>query len=77
MLDATERRALTFSTFAAACICFAPAEIVSGVALLLASLALMRWDGRVTAREEAELAASAAAACAGGAHGETTEGTPR
>jgi len=53
MLDATERKALTLTTFTAACVCFAPAEIVSGVALLIASLLLYRWDQRVLAREAA------------------------
>jgi hypothetical protein len=65
MLDATERRALTYTTFAAACLCFAPAEVVSGVTLLLVSVALLRWDGRVTAREEAAAAAARAAETAG------------
>ncbi len=61
MLDATERKALTLTTFTAACVCFAPAEIVSGVALLLASLLLYQWDQRVLAREAAASAAGARA----------------
>lgn len=51
MLDPTERRALTFSAFAAACICFAPGQVVSGLILLLISFLLWRWDRRVTMRE--------------------------
>lgn len=51
MLNATERKALVLTTFAAACLCFAPAEIVSAMLLLVASLALYRWDQRVTMRE--------------------------
>jgi hypothetical protein len=53
MLDATERNALTLTTFTAACICFAPAQIVSGVALLIASVLIFRWDQRVSRREAA------------------------
>jgi hypothetical protein len=59
MLDATERKALTLSTFTAACVCFAPAEIISGVALLIAAMALHQWDQRML-RREAEAAAAAA-----------------
>ena len=44
---------MVLSTFAAACLCFAPAEIISGALLLLVSLALYRWDARVSAREAA------------------------
>ncbi len=51
MLDATERRALTLVAFAAACICMAPAEFISGGVLLLVSLALYRWDLAVLRRE--------------------------
>ncbi len=57
MLDATERKALTLSTFTAACVCFAPAEIVSAVLLLIASMALYRWDQRVLRREAEATAA--------------------
>jgi hypothetical protein len=42
MLTATEKKALTLTTFAAACICFAPAEFVSGTMLLIAS-AVLYW----------------------------------
>jgi hypothetical protein len=59
MLNATERRALTLSTFVAACIAFMPAEIVSGLALLVVSAALFEYDRVMTRREEA--AASTAA----------------
>ena len=50
-LSASERKALTLTTFTSACICFAPAELVSGVLLLLVSAALFRWDRAVTLRE--------------------------
>jgi hypothetical protein len=60
MLDATERKALTLTTFIAACIAFMPAEIVSGLALLAVSAALFEYDRVMTRREEA--AANAAAA---------------
>lgn len=53
MLNASERKTLTLTVFAAACVCFAPAEIVSGAFLLLVSLLLFRWDQRVTRREAA------------------------
>jgi chromate transport protein ChrA len=56
MLNATERKALTLSAFTAACICFAPGEIISGGFLLVASLLLWRWDQRLLRREEAEQA---------------------
>lgn len=51
VLHPTERRALTLSTFVAACICFAPGQVVSGAFLLLVSLLLFRWDRRQSARE--------------------------
>lgn len=57
MLHARERKTLALTVFAAACVCFAPAQIVSGVFLLLVSLALFWWDQRVTRREEASLPA--------------------
>jgi hypothetical protein len=50
-LDATERKVLTLTTFTAACVCFAPAELVSGVLLLIVSALLLRWDRAVTRRE--------------------------
>lgn len=53
MLDATERKALTLSTFVAACICFMPAEILSGVALLVVSAVLFEYDRVMTHREDA------------------------
>jgi uncharacterized membrane protein len=55
MLDATERRALMLTTFTASCICFAPAEIITGVLLLLVSGLLYRWD-QAMLRKEAEAA---------------------
>jgi hypothetical protein len=58
-LDATERRALTATTFSAACVCFAPAEIISGVVLLVAAFLLYRWDQRLL-RQEAAAAGAAA-----------------
>jgi hypothetical protein len=58
MLDATERKALTLSTFVAACIAFMPAEILSGLVLLSVSAALFEWDRVVTRREEAASAAA-------------------
>jgi hypothetical protein len=51
MLDATERKALTLSTFAAACLCFAPGQVVSGAFLLVVSILLWRWDQKHLARE--------------------------
>jgi hypothetical protein len=65
MLDATERKALTLSAFAAACICFAPGEIVSGSLLLTISGLLWRWDERIL-RREAAAAQPAAPASPGG-----------
>jgi len=53
MIDATERRALTLSVFTSACLCFAPAEFISGAVLLLVSLALYTWDSALTRREAA------------------------
>jgi hypothetical protein len=53
MVNATERRALMLTTFTAACICFAPAEIISAVLLLIASGLLYRWDQKLR-RQEAE-----------------------
>jgi hypothetical protein len=53
MLDATERRTLITTTFTAACICFAPAQIISGVVLLFAALVLYLWDQRMLRREAA------------------------
>ena len=61
MLDATERKALTLSAFAASCICFAPGEIVSGVLLLVMSGLLWRWDERILRREAAAAAPAAPA----------------
>jgi chromate transport protein ChrA len=58
MLNATERKALTLCTFTAACICFAPAQIVSGLTLLIASFFLYRWDQRLS-KKEAEAAKAA------------------
>jgi hypothetical protein len=49
MLTVTERKAITLTTFAASCICFAPAEFVSGTMLLIAS-AVLYW--RLWPREE-------------------------
>lgn len=59
MLDATERKALTLSAFAAACICFAPGQVVSGAFLLLVSFFLWRWDQKLLRREEAAQAPAA------------------
>ena len=53
MLNATERKALTLTTFTAACVCFAPAEVVSGFVLLIASVLLYRWDLGMLRREAA------------------------
>jgi len=58
MLDATERKALTLASFAAACIAFMPAEILSGLALLTLSAALFEYDRVTTRREEAAAAAA-------------------
>lgn len=51
MLEPTERRALTLSVFAGACLCFAPAEFISGAVLLLVSLGLYTWDSALLRRE--------------------------
>jgi len=51
MLDATERKALALSAFAASCLCFAPGQVVSGTFLLIVSILLWRWDQRHLARE--------------------------
>lgn len=51
MLDATERKALTVSVFAASCLCFAPGQVVSGAVLLVAAIALWRWDQKILLRE--------------------------
>jgi hypothetical protein len=59
MLNATERKALTLSTFVAACIAFMPAEIMSGLGLLVVSAVLFEYDRVMSRREEA--AASTAA----------------
>jgi hypothetical protein len=40
MLTATERKALTMSVFAGSCICFSPAEFVSGTVLLIVAAVL-------------------------------------
>ena len=53
MLTPGERNALVVSTFTAACLCLAPAEIVSGVALLVASGILHLWDQRLLRLEGA------------------------
>jgi hypothetical protein len=53
MLNATERRTLTLTTFASACLCFAPAEFVSGILLLVASGGLYFWDQAALRREAA------------------------
>ncbi len=57
MLTPDERRALTLSIFAAACLCFAPAQIVSGVALLIVAGIVHLWDQRLLRREEAAVPA--------------------
>lgn len=59
MLSPIERRALFLSVFTAACICFAPAQIVSGVALLLLSALLYRWDQALLRKEAAAEEAAA------------------
>jgi len=41
------------TTFTASCICFAPAEIVSGILLLIASGLLYRWDQAMRSKEAA------------------------
>jgi hypothetical protein len=46
MLTPGERRALTLSVFAAACLAMAPAQVVSAAALLLASWLIHRYDVR-------------------------------
>ncbi len=53
-LNATERKALALSAFAAACICYAPGQVVSGTALLIASIALIRWEREMLRKEAAE-----------------------
>ena len=53
-LDATERKALVLCAFTASCICFAPAQIVSGIVMLLVSVGLYFWDSSLRKREEAE-----------------------
>ncbi len=58
-LDATERRALTLCAFTAACICFAPAQIVSGLVLLAVSAALYVWDQQMLKREDSAATAGA------------------
>jgi hypothetical protein len=60
-LDAIERKALILTTFTSSCLCFAPAEIISGVVLLLASMLLYRWDQGIQRREAADAAAAAPA----------------
>lgn len=67
MLDATERKALTLCVFAGACLCFAPAEFISGGLLLLLSGALYVWDLRTLRREAAAAPAPAAASPSGAA----------
>jgi hypothetical protein len=62
-LTPVERKALTLSVFAAGCICFAPAEIISGVLLLTLAYVLYRWDTQILA---AEAAASPAPETTGG-----------
>jgi hypothetical protein len=77
MLNATERKALTLTTFTAACVCFAPAEIVSGIFLLLVSLLLFRWDQAVLRREAASssgLSSRPEGGADGGAKGDREEG---
>ncbi|APR85792.1 Hypothetical protein A7982_11141 [Minicystis rosea] len=37
--------------FAASCLCFAPGQVVSGVLLLVAAIALWRWDQKILLRE--------------------------
>lgn len=64
-LSATERKALTLSAFAGACICFAPGQIVSGAFLLLVSGLLWRWDQRLLRREQAEAKQAEGATVAG------------
>jgi hypothetical protein len=64
MLAATERKALALSAFTAACIAFAPGEVMTGLLLLVVSGLLWRWDQRVT-RAEAALAAASAPPPAG------------
>jgi hypothetical protein len=54
-LDPTERRVLVLTTFTAACICFAPAQIISGVLLLVVSFLLHQYD-QAMLRKEAALA---------------------
>lgn len=53
MLDATERKALVLCVFTASCICFAPAQVVSGIFMLLLSIALYFWDQSLLKRERA------------------------
>lgn len=54
-----ERKALVLSTFAASCICFAPAEMVTGVVLLIAFGLLYRWDLKLSRTEGQDLTAPA------------------
>jgi hypothetical protein len=61
-LDPTERKALVLATFVAASICFAPAQIISGVMLLVASFLLHRWDQAMLRKEAAAQPAATTAA---------------
>jgi hypothetical protein len=69
MLNATERKALTLTTFVAACVCFAPAEIVSGIFLLLVSLLLFRWDRAMLLREASSSSSALSPGPEGGGDG--------
>ncbi len=52
MIDVTERKVFAITTFVSACICLAPGEWVSGVALLLASAVLWVLYLRAARRDE-------------------------
>lgn len=61
MVNATERKVLTITTFVSSCICFAPGEWVSGLVLLIASGVMYRWYRLQARREEAAKPAPAPA----------------
>jgi hypothetical protein len=54
--------------FASACLCFAPAEFVSGTVLLVVSALLHAWDQAALRREAAAAGAGGAGAAHAGGH---------